>query len=314
MTIAKTKPKKNTVTVMPPAPVENLPAVQSDSVAIAARQVVSVIERAINNPKLDVKKMQAIMDMQMAAIRFQAEIAYNKAMTDCQAIMPHIKANKFNKQTNSNYADLAAIDTVIRPIYTSHGFNLSFDTEQLENGNIRIICWVRHREGHKERHTLTGALDAAGFKGTANKTGIQASGSTVSYLQRYTTKMIFNVIIEGEDNDGNSKKPEKREDEFSRRVQDDATPPDRMDPERPLPDPDKPWNGKTIVLDGKATDKNFEGAVSAARYLMHIIKNRKHKKSRVEIVSANVPLIRALAEAGEENLISEMHALADKGE
>jgi hypothetical protein len=54
----------------------------------------------------------------------------------------------------------------------------------------------------QRKYHLDGALDDAGKDGTKNKTGIQAMGSTVSYLRRYLVCMIFNVSTD-DDNDGN---------------------------------------------------------------------------------------------------------------
>jgi hypothetical protein len=40
-------------------------------------------------------------------------------------------------------------------------------------------------------------------KGRPNKTALHGLGSSVSYLRHYLTCMIFNVVMRGEDDDGN---------------------------------------------------------------------------------------------------------------
>jgi hypothetical protein len=70
-------------------------------------------------------------------------------------------------------------------------------------GNLKLVCCVRHRGGHKEYYELEGALDLTGPKGTENKTPIQAMGSTDAYLRRYLTQNIWHVALKDEDNDGN---------------------------------------------------------------------------------------------------------------
>jgi len=262
----------------------NLPAVQEarpSAVYDATRQVVDVIRTAVSNPKLDVRKMREIMDMQMEMMRFQAELAYNAAMNACQGEIPQIETNKRNDHTKSNYANLEGIDTIIRPITRKHGFSLEFDTEHMEGG-VNIICWVRHVDGHKERRTLAGNLDLTGSQGKANKTSIQGTGSTVSYLQRYLTKLIFNIIIKGEDTDGNKDKPDaKPQDEFAAAVRGDH-------------------GGNQKLLDD-------------AEALIVKLSGLGKKADRIALINGNLPLIQALAKDGHEKRIQELHALADKG-
>jgi hypothetical protein len=59
-----------------------------------------------------------------------------------------------------------------------------------------------HSAGHVEEYSMPLALDTSGSK---NET--QGAGSTMSYARRYLLKSIFNIIEEGEDNDGNTKNP-----------------------------------------------------------------------------------------------------------
>lgn len=291
---------------------ENKGALVPSSIGQAAVQVVSVIERAIANPKLDVKKMQAIMDMQMQAMRFQAEIAYNHAMNEAQGAMPQIRANKRNEHTKSNYADLSAIDTVIRPIIKQHGFSLSFSTRALENGNKLLECWVRHREGHKELHTLDSALDLTGSKGNANKTNVQATGSTIAYLQRYLIKLIYNVVICGEDNDGNSDKPQKSSgDQFADKVAQqtgqviDGT-------TTPVTEESEEWDG--VVRYGKHELATHQQLTEEGYHiLVDCMKKHKSKANRLGLINTNLALVRALVKANKGSLVSELHKLADEG-
>lgn len=266
---------------------------RQDSVALATQQIVRVISTAVENPKLDVKKMREIMDMQMEMMRFQAEIAYNSAMRDAQAEIPHIPANKYNDHTKSKYADLDAIDTIIKPIYIKHGFSVSFDTRKMENGDVKTMAYVRHTQGHKETHELHGALDMAGAKGNANKTGIQATGSTVSYLQRYLTKLIFNVVIIGEDKDGNATTPVKGEgDSFTTRLRSDKTmrgvAPTQADVREPLKE--------------------------QAEMMKQDLRELKTKKARLALITSNLEFLRSLDAKGYSEQVAEIHALADQGE
>jgi hypothetical protein len=90
----------------------------------------------------------------------------------------------------------------LRPIYTRNGFCLSFNSEPVEGPNVRVICGVSHDAGHSKTFQLEAALDMAGPQGKANKTPLHGLGSSVSYLRRYLTCMIFHVVFANDDNDG----------------------------------------------------------------------------------------------------------------
>jgi ERF superfamily protein len=170
----------------------------SDSTAL-----ISVIERASRDPNIDIDKMERLLVMQEKIFARAAEADFNAAMSACQAEMPIIKATFKNDQTNSFYAALEEIDRIARPIYTRHGFALSFGTTDCPlEGFFRQTCKLSHRAGHSEWRQADLPTDMVGIKGNPNKTGIQGFGSTMTYGQRYITKLAFNIVI-GDDNDGN---------------------------------------------------------------------------------------------------------------
>jgi hypothetical protein len=78
------------------------------------------------------------------------------------------------------YATLGTILTDVKPVLSQHGFTTRWRTE-MEGQVIRVTCELRHRSGHIEENWLSGPPDSRG-----GKTQMQAIGSTVSYLSRYT--------------------------------------------------------------------------------------------------------------------------------
>ena len=166
--------------------------------------LVAVIERAARDPSIDIDKMERLLAMQERIFQRDAKAEFNAAMSACQAEMPRIAPTFRNEQTQSDYAALEEIDRIARPIYTRHGFALSFGTEDCPIENFyRQTCKVSHRGGHEEMRHADLPIDTVGLKGNPNKTGIQGFGSTMTYGQRYITKLVFNIVIGGEDNDGN---------------------------------------------------------------------------------------------------------------
>lgn len=162
-----------------------------------------VIAAASRDPQVDISKMKELLAMKERIDAQTAATAFNVAMRDAQAEIPAVLRDSQNEHTKSRYAKLEAIDAQIRPIYTKHGFSLSFNSPVAAGNDITVSCTVFHSAGHSRDYQLSGSLDGVGSQGKSNKTNIQALGSTVSYLRRYLECMVFNVMLTNEDNDGN---------------------------------------------------------------------------------------------------------------
>lgn len=180
----------------------NLPVVQ-------AADPMTLIVAAATNPKTDADKMERLLAVYERLEAHKRRDAYNAAMSLAQAEMPSVVRDKENLHLKTKYARLETVAAAISPVYTKHGFSLSFGTlPEAAPDCIKIFCDCRHSAGHVDRIEGNFPLDLKGSGGTVNKTGIQAMGSTISYARRYLTLMIFNVAIEDEDNDGNGAGPD----------------------------------------------------------------------------------------------------------
>lgn len=178
--------------------VEQLPAVSETA------QVISMIARVATDPNCDMDKMAKLMEMRERELQREAKQAYAGAMIRVQSAMPSVFKGKENKQTKSFYADLEAVTKIVTPVYTAEGFSLSFNTgTSALDKHVLVICTVLHCMGHSERFEYDSPIDDAGIQGTVNKTPQHGRASAISYAQRYLTKLIFNLILSGEDNDGN---------------------------------------------------------------------------------------------------------------
>lgn len=179
-----------------------------DEQAVAPQQEgMSLIERAAFTPDFDLAKLETLMRLDAEAKAAAAKRAYSAAMAAAQSEIPKVIKGSENKHTKSNYADLAAVDAAIKPIVTKHGFSLSYYPVMSEReGFVRVGVIVSHAGGHEERHEADFPLDDAGSQGKANKTGIQAFGSTVTYARRYLKLMVFDIAT-GDDKDGNAPTP-----------------------------------------------------------------------------------------------------------
>lgn len=166
--------------------------------------LLEVISRAASDPSVDIEKMERLMAMHERITARQAEAAFSTAMSAAQAEMKRVSADATNPQTRSDYASYGKLDSVLRPIYTRHGFSLTFsDGETTKPEHVRVMCLVRHTAGHKETHWKDMPADGKGAKGGDVMTKTHAAGAAQQYGMRYLLKGIFNVAIGENDNDGN---------------------------------------------------------------------------------------------------------------
>ena len=167
--------------------------------------LISVIERAARDPNVDVTKMERLFAMRKEIAQEMAEREFNAAMNACQAEMRHIATDAENQQTRSRYATYAALDRQLRPIYTKHGFAISYDeAESQKPDHLRVLAYVSHAGGFTRVYRTDMAVSTKGPKGgDLAMTLIQAEGSSKSYGMRYLLRGIFNIAIGEDDKDGN---------------------------------------------------------------------------------------------------------------
>lgn len=165
--------------------------------------IMAVIARAASDPATDVDKLERLMQMYERLEAKKAETQFNDAMNAAQGEIGRIATDAENKQTKSRYATYAALDRILRPIYTSHGFSLSFDTGEAKEDAVNVLCYVSHKSGHTRQYHVDMPADGKGAKGGDVMTKTHAAGSAMQYGQRYLLKLIFNVAI-GTDDDGNN--------------------------------------------------------------------------------------------------------------
>lgn len=164
-----------------------------------------VITAAASNPQVDIEKMERLWAMHERLVERDREQAFNVAMKSAQANMGRISADATNNQTHSKYATYGQLDRHVRPIYTDHGFSLSFDQgDGAPDGHLRVLAYVSHDAGHTRTYHADIPSDGKGAKGGDVMTKTHASGSAMSYGMRYLLKMIFNLAIGEDDDDGNA--------------------------------------------------------------------------------------------------------------
>lgn len=179
-----------------------------------ATALMTAIAQAARDPNVDVDKMERLFAMHERMELRQAEVAFNDAMKEAQSQIRRVATDKTNSQTHSNYATYAALDRAIRPVYTGCGFALSFDTEDGATPELlRVVCHVSHEAGFTRRYRVDMPSDGKGAKGGDVMTKTHATGSAMSYGQRYLLKLIFNVAIGNDPDDDDGNKADSNQDQ-----------------------------------------------------------------------------------------------------
>lgn len=161
----------------------------------AQAQVVTpadMISRAVESGA-NIEVLTKLMDLQERFEKNNARKAFDAAIASAKAEIPVIVKNKTG-HNNKRYADMAALAHVVDPILSKHGLSYRFRSEQTDR--ISVTCVMSHKDGHSESNTLSAGADTSG-----NKNAIQALGSTLTYLQRYSLTQALGLAA-SEDDDG----------------------------------------------------------------------------------------------------------------
>lgn len=171
------------------------PAVQE------APPIVSMIERIMTDPQVSVERVNQAFDFYQRVNADDARKAFEAAMAAAKAEIPPIFKNRSvdftsaKGRTNYRHEDMSQIARTVDPILAKHGLSYRFRTKA-DTAKVEVTCIISHRDGHFEENTLPAPHDNSG-----NKNSIQAIGSAVTYLQRYTLKAALGLSA-SEDDDG----------------------------------------------------------------------------------------------------------------
>jgi len=141
-----------------------------------------------------------LLEMQERWEANQARKAFEEAFAAFKSGAPKLEKTKEvsfgGKGAAYKYTPLDVIANALGPQLANHG--LSYNWKQESNKeSITVTCILRHVDGHSIENTLSAGADPSG-----SKNSIQAIGSTVSYLRRYTLLGVLGMATSDEDTDG----------------------------------------------------------------------------------------------------------------
>lgn len=151
---------------------------------------------------LDVEALEKLMALQERWDNNQARKAFFESFTKFQSEAPELRKSKkvsFETQkgsTDYHYAPLAAITRQLTDVLKANDLSYRWEIND-DKDTIKVTCIVSHVAGHSERTTMTASPDASG-----GKQPIQARGSAIEYLKRYTLIGALGLSTADSDVDG----------------------------------------------------------------------------------------------------------------
>lgn len=142
---------------------------------------------------IDENKLEKLMELQERWEANLARKAFTAAMADFQANCPTIR--KSGAADRYLYAPLDEVLRTIRPHLDAAGLSVRFNTET-QDGAIKAICTVSHRDGHEEISEFIAPVDP-NMKVNAS----QRVGSANSYAKRYSLMNALNLVASEYDDD-----------------------------------------------------------------------------------------------------------------
>lgn len=173
--------------------------------------MLQVIAQAVMDPRCDVEKMRALLDMQRDIEDRDAKKAFTRAFNALQAELPIINKDgkidhgegttaKGNQKLKTRFATYPNLNRVVGPLLKKHGFTFSTSMEPDPSGAMIAISTLSHVEGDSRRTHFRLTADTTGSKNNQ-----QGWGSSQQYGMRYNMIALLNIVTEARedaDNDG----------------------------------------------------------------------------------------------------------------
>lgn len=192
----KTKPRLNSLLVKQelPAEVQIQERLQSNPSEMLATAI---------NKGLDITAISRLMDLNDRWMLEQSKKQFTIAFAEFQRFCPVVSKGNVNAYVTKGgdhvsykSSDLSDIDLATKEHLSNNGLTKDWEIEQTVE-EIKVTCVVTHVGGFSKRVPLTAKRDNSG-----GKNDIQALGSTITYLQRYSLMAALGMTARGMDDDG----------------------------------------------------------------------------------------------------------------
>jgi len=191
---AKPRHKVRALTINQPTEPRTVPVAPSE---------LSILQQAVERGATgeDLKNM---LDLYERLEDRKARRAFDDAMAQVQSEMPTIIKTKLVSLGGSKtyaYEDLDSVVRTIRPVMHKYGLAHRWRTEDVGD-QIKVTCIITGH-GHREENSMQAPPDTG-----PGRNPLQARGSTIAYLERYTIKAALGLSA-AVDDDGRGGHPDR---------------------------------------------------------------------------------------------------------
>lgn len=179
----------------------DLPPEQPMAVESLPSTPMGLLQRAVERGA-DLATIEKLMDLRDREEASQARKAFVSALAAFKALPLAIFKSKLvdyelktGGRTKYHHATLDDVASTLSEALGKHGLSFRWKVEQAPS--IKVTCYLMHSLGHTESCEMEAPRDDSG-----SKNPIQAVGSTVTYLQRYTLLAITGTATKDQDADG----------------------------------------------------------------------------------------------------------------
>lgn len=157
-----------------------------------------IVKRAILDPAFDAEKLKVLLEVKLKwdaeESRRQFETAFQQFKRNAPEILKtkHVQAG----QISYSHAELDKITPILAEALLAVGITHQWRTNEV-NGRLTVTCVLKGFGHTEEAATIAGPPDTSGGKGN-----VQAIGSTLTYLQRYSLLSACGLAAKGMDDDG----------------------------------------------------------------------------------------------------------------
>ena len=168
--------------------------------------LLAVIERLATNPQLNIEVFDRLLAARRSEEDRAAERAFNVSMSQAKGeISPVLKTRDVDYpskkegggRTKYKYESFADVARAIDPAFAAHGLSYRFRISQ-QVDLVTVTCIVSHADGYSEE---TAPLQSKVDPGSTGMSMVQALGSALTYLQRYSLRAAIGLAA-GVDDDG----------------------------------------------------------------------------------------------------------------
>jgi hypothetical protein len=187
-------------------PIEVSPGFQSGQLAVngAGGGWLGIIDKMLDKG-VGPEMLTKVFDMQQQWQKEQARKLFVEAFAAFKAEAPPsiertgrvgFEGKGGGAKVEYSHVELDHAVDLLAPVMAKHGLAHSWDVQQAADGQISVTCRLEHEAGHSTSVTLRGMADGSG-----SKNAIQAVGSAVYYLERYTFLAVMGIAQKYQDDD-----------------------------------------------------------------------------------------------------------------